>query len=96
MATKISKLPAKAGSTSGAGGDKSATRTASNTRTATRTATSTEAYTQGNITVTGGAGKGATVVHIGAQPTKPTAKTGTSKVGTVTPKGSVSSHTSQK
>ena len=49
------------GGTSGAGGDKSNTRTA----------TSTEAYTQGNITVTGGAGAGDTQVFIGGQPGKP-------------------------
>lgn len=41
-----------------------ATKTATATRTATATKTSTDAYTQGNITVTGGAGKGATSVTI--------------------------------
>lgn len=41
------------------------TKTATATRTATATKTSTDAYTQGNITVTGGAGKGATSVRIG-------------------------------
>lgn len=41
------------------------TKTATATRTATATKTSTDAYTQGNITVTGGAGKGATTVKIG-------------------------------
>jgi hypothetical protein len=41
------------------------TSTATATRTATATKTSTDAYTQGNITVTGGAGKGATKVIIG-------------------------------
>lgn len=41
---------------------KSSTSTA--TKTATATKTSTDAYTQGNITVTGGAGKGATNVKI--------------------------------
>lgn len=40
------------------------TKTATATRTATATKTSTDAYTQGNITVTGGAGKGATSVTI--------------------------------
>ena len=39
--------------------------TATKTATATKTQTSTDAYTQGNITVTGGAGKGATSVKIG-------------------------------
>jgi hypothetical protein len=39
--------------------------TATKTATATKTSTSTDAYTQGNITVTGGAGKGATSVTIG-------------------------------
>jgi len=77
------------GGTSGAGGDKSATKTASNTKTSTvanpHTQTSTEAYTQGNVTVTGGAGAGATYVTIGALPSKPMSKTGTSKVGTTNP-----------
>jgi hypothetical protein len=41
------------------------TSTASKTATATKTSTSTDAYTQGNITVTGGAGKGSTTVKIG-------------------------------
>ena len=41
------------------------TSTASKTATATKTSTSTDAYTQGNITVTGGAGRGATSVTIG-------------------------------
>lgn len=36
------------------------------TKTATSTETSTKAYTQGNITVTGGAGRGATNVTIKA------------------------------
>ena len=44
---------------------KSATSTATKTATATKTSTSTDAYTQGNITVTGGAGKGSTKVTIG-------------------------------
>jgi hypothetical protein len=39
--------------------------TATKTATATKTSTATDAYTQGNITVTGGAGKGATSVKIG-------------------------------
>jgi len=39
--------------------------TATKTATATKTSTSTDAYTQGNITVTGGAGKGSTKVVIG-------------------------------
>lgn len=38
--------------------------TSSKTATETSTKTSTDAYTQGNITVTGGAGKGATNVTI--------------------------------
>lgn len=41
------------------------TKTATATRTATATKTSTDAYTQGNITVTGGAGRGSTTVKIG-------------------------------
>jgi hypothetical protein len=41
------------------------TSTATKTATATKTSTATDAYTQGNITVTGGAGKGATIVKIG-------------------------------
>jgi hypothetical protein len=41
------------------------TSTATKTATATKTSTSTDAYTQGNITVTGGAGKGSTKVTIG-------------------------------
>ena len=41
-----------------------ASKTATATKTATSTKTSTDAYTQGNITVTGGAGKGATSVTI--------------------------------
>jgi hypothetical protein len=44
---------------------KSSTKTSTATKTATATKTSTDAYTQGNITVTGGAGKGATNVKIG-------------------------------
>lgn len=43
----------------------SKTATSTATKTATATKTSTDAYTQGNITVTGGAGKGATIVKIG-------------------------------
>jgi hypothetical protein len=43
----------------------SKTATSTATKTATATKTSTDAYTQGNITVTGGAGKGATTVKIG-------------------------------
>ena len=42
----------------------SASKTSTATKTATATKTSTDAYTQGNITVTGGAGKGATSVTI--------------------------------
>lgn len=42
-----------------------ASKTSTATKTATATKTSTDAYTQGNITVTGGAGKGATIVKIG-------------------------------
>lgn len=44
---------------------KSSSKTSTATKTATATKTSTDAYTQGNITVTGGAGKGATTVKIG-------------------------------
>ena len=43
----------------------SSTATKTATKTATSTKTSTDAYTQGNITVTGGAGKGPTSVTIG-------------------------------
>jgi hypothetical protein len=43
---------------------KGSSKTSSATKTATSTKTSTDAYTQGNITVTGGAGKGATNVKI--------------------------------
>jgi len=43
---------------------KSDSKTSSATKTATSTKTSTDAYTQGNITVTGGAGKGSTKVNI--------------------------------
>ena len=42
-----------------------ASKTSTATRTATATKTSTDAYTQGNITVTGGAGAGDTHVTIG-------------------------------
>jgi len=44
---------------------KPSSKTSTATKTATATKTSTDAYTQGNITVTGGAGKGATIVKIG-------------------------------
>ncbi len=44
---------------------KTSSKTSSASKTATSTKTSTDAYTQGNITVTGGAGKGATNVKIG-------------------------------
>ena len=44
---------------------KGSPKTSTATKTATATKTSTDAYTQGNITVTGGAGKGATSVTIG-------------------------------
>lgn len=43
---------------------KPSSKTSTATKTATSTKTSTDAYTQGNITVTGGAGKGATNVKI--------------------------------
>ena len=52
---------------------KPASKTSTATKTATATKTSTDAYTQGNITVTGGAGKGATNVKI-AIPGQGTAK----------------------
>ena len=45
---------------SGSRGDSTAARTSTASRTATRTATATDANTQGNVTVTGGAGAGAT------------------------------------
>lgn len=50
----------------GSDSKKSSSKTSSATKTATATSTktSTDAYTQGNITVTGGAGKGATEVNI--------------------------------
>lgn len=38
---------------------KSSSKTSTATKTATSTKTSTDAYTQGNVTVTGGAGRGA-------------------------------------
>ena len=44
---------------------KTSSKTSTATKTATATKTSTDAYTQGNITVTGGAGKGSTKVIIG-------------------------------
>jgi hypothetical protein len=44
---------------------KPSSKTSTATKTATATKTSTDAYTQGNITVTGGAGKGSTQVTIG-------------------------------
>lgn len=53
-------MPAKAASPK----TSTATKTATATRTATATKTSTDAYTQGNITVTGGAGAGPTSVTI--------------------------------
>src|SRR5665213_1083046 len=56
---KIAKKPSKSAKTS------TASKTSTATKTATATKTSTDAYTQGNITVTGGAGKGATIVNIG-------------------------------
>jgi hypothetical protein len=43
---------------------KGSSKTSSATKTATATKTSTDAYTQGNITVTGGEGKGATNVKL--------------------------------
>ena len=43
---------------------KPSSKTSTATKTATSTKTSTDAYTQGNITVTGGAGKGETKVNI--------------------------------
>lgn len=57
---KIKKVVAK----KGADPKKSSSKTSTATKTATSTKTSTDAYTQGNITVTGGAGKGATKVNI--------------------------------
>jgi len=49
------------------GGDsaKTSAKTSTASKTSTATKTSTDAYTQGNITVTGGAGKGSTTVKIG-------------------------------
>jgi hypothetical protein len=67
------KKPASKSSPKGS----SASKTSTATKTATATKTSTDAYTQGNITITGGAGKGATNVKIaipggsiGAKPKK--------------------------
>ena len=74
---RITEEEKKAGSTSGAGGDKSTTSGAGGDKSNTRTATSTDAYTQGNVTVTGGAGEGSTSVYIGCQPPS---KTGTSDI----------------
>ena len=77
-----------------------ASKTATATRTATATKTSTEAYTQGNVTVTGGAGAGSTTVHIGGQLPSAKGKTGTSKVGSATKPAPIirqsGSHTSQR
>jgi hypothetical protein len=55
------KAPKKAAPAKAAAPSKTSTAT----KTATATKTSTDAYTQGNITVTGGAGKGSTKVIIG-------------------------------
>ena len=49
----------------GSDSKRSSSKTSTATKTATATKTSTDAYTQGNITVTGGAGKGSTKVIIG-------------------------------
>ena len=57
---KANKEAAKKGTPS----KKSSSKTSTATKTATSTKTSTDAYTQGNITVTGGAGKGSTKVNI--------------------------------
>ena len=63
-APKVAKKPvAKKADPAASKGSKSSTAT--KTATATKTSTSTDAYTQGNITITGGAGKGATSVKIG-------------------------------
>jgi hypothetical protein len=63
MATTKGKKAKKAKAPKAAAAKPSAgTKTATATKTATKT--STDAYTQGNITVTGGAGKGATSVTI--------------------------------
>jgi hypothetical protein len=59
------KAKGKVKKESGAKKPSSKTSTSTATKTATATKTSTDAYTQGNITVTGGAGKGATSVTIG-------------------------------
>jgi len=59
------KAPSKAVAEPKKATPKTATDTKTATKTATSTKTSTDAYTQGNITVTGGAGKGATSVKIG-------------------------------
>jgi hypothetical protein len=65
MAKKTPNVKKASASPKGSAKPSTATKTATATRTATATKTSTDAYTQGNITVTGGAGKGATTVKIG-------------------------------
>ena len=59
---KLLRNPSGSGATSGNSEVHSPTST--EVRSPTRTATSTDAYTAGNVTVTGGAGRGATSVHI--------------------------------
>ena len=63
---------ASSGDTSGASSGDSDVRSPTSTRTEVRsptsTETSTDAYTSGNVTVTGGAGDGDTVVHIHSNP----------------------------
>jgi len=60
----VPKKAQKEVSKKGADSKKSSSKTSTATKTATATKTSTDAYTQGNITVTGGAGNGATKVNI--------------------------------
>lgn len=65
MKVRKPKVKAKvAKAVKGSDSTKSNSKTSTATKTATSTKTSTDAYTQGNITVTGGAGKGATEVNI--------------------------------
>jgi hypothetical protein len=55
---------------------KSPTKTSTEVKSPTKTSTSTDAYTSGNVTVTGGAGEGATteVTIYGEKPDEPAAE----------------------
>lgn len=69
---KIKKMSPLGDSSSGASSGDSDVRSPTSTRTEVRsptsTETSTDAYTAGNVTVTGGAGEGDTIVHIHSVP----------------------------